>query len=181
MFCLVTFLELITDGWMICCRLIDWMVDIIFFKNVIKKKTEIINWSSHTHHTVQSIKLDISRMGKNLILSSSHIPRRRAAGVTIRRIHLTSLALQMPKQANNNIYMYSWKSCVCSIRLGRVCDSWIINILVLTGSIHIIVGQIAVDGPREFQYITPLVFIDYFVLWLLQELGKFWIQVPMLR
>lgn len=32
-------------------------------------------------------------IGKNFILSSSHIPHRHAADAAIRRIHLTSLAL----------------------------------------------------------------------------------------
>lgn len=55
-----------------------------------------------THHTVQSIKLDILRMGKNFILSLSHSPQCRAAGVAIRRIHLASLALRKKKEQTVN-------------------------------------------------------------------------------
>lgn len=60
------------------------------------------------------------------------------------------------------------------------CCNWLkVNEWVLTCAINIIVWQITAYRPWEFENVTPLVFVDHFVLWLLQELREFRVHVPL--
>lgn len=48
----------------------------------------------------------------------------------------------------------------------------------LTCTIHIIIPQIVWYGSGEFQNVTPLIFVDHSIFWLLQELSKIRIHMP---